>query len=70
MRLIKITDFKTDLLKSVVMPVMCAAISVFAAKITLPVSAGYIGLAVVLAVSGLFYFALISLTILQDLKAG
>lgn len=70
MRLIKITDFKTDLLKSVVMPVMCAAISVFAAKITLPVSAGYIGLAVVLAVSGLFYFALISLTILQDRKAG
>ena len=69
MRLIKITDFKTDLMNNVILPVMCAAISVFAAKITLPVSAGYVGLIVVIAVSALFYFALISLTIPQDRKA-
>lgn len=70
MRLIKITDFKTELFKNIVIPLVCAAISVFAAKITLPVKAGYIGLIVITAVSGLFYFALITLMLPQDRKVG
>lgn len=69
MRLMKITDFKTELFKNVAVPLICASISAFAAKITLPFKAGYISLITVIAVSGLFYFALISLILPKDRRA-